>query len=287
MVEKTINIMGGEYYFYLNLKDIKFEIEISNFIIEQTNRLVNIFNFFDKKSSLSILNSKKKIENVDELIFLINESLKFYELSKGRFNIFLGNQILSRKLNSEKNLNNINKKINLNKIISINKNRNKIEILDENYSIDLGGIAKGFIIDEVLNLTNKKYKKQIIDILIDARGDMVFFGKNKKTVEIENPFNENLGFEEFTIKSGSVITSGHNKQKFKFGSHILGEKNDILTITLKSNLKKCYELDAIGTFLIQLKSTEVLEKIEFKKIFEDIECILILNNGKVLKSSFW
>lgn len=110
MVEKTINIMGGEYYFYLNLKNIKFEKEISNFIIEQTNRLVNIFNFFDDNSSLSILNFKKKIDNIEELFFLINESLKFYELSKGGFNIFLGNQILSRKLNSDEYLSDTYKK---------------------------------------------------------------------------------------------------------------------------------------------------------------------------------
>ena len=64
-------------------------------------------------------------------------------------------------------------------------------------------------------------------------------------------------FENVLVKKGSIITSGHNRQYFKKGSHIVGFESDILCITLKSEKTKTYILDMLGTYLIQLKSKEV------------------------------
>jgi len=282
MAYEIINLMGGEVYYYLNNKSESLKKEIFEYMIKETQRLVGIFNFFDKDSYLSILNSKREIKFQKEIAFLLEESLKLFQISKGQFNVFNGENILQRKKNKK-----VNSSFEL-EIKSIFKiTQDKITLLSPKVLIDMGGIAKGYIIDMVLEKTIRKYGSEIIDILIDARGDMVCFGKNKKEVEIENPFLEEESFESIVLKKGSIITSGHNKQIFKGGSHIVGEKSDVLTISLKSEKKKCYLLDALGTYIIQLNSEEILEKIEFDKYYEDIECLLVLENGKILRSSFW
>lgn len=282
MIEKNIEIMGGDLYLYILSKDQTIDEEIADFIIDKIKDLVDVFNFFDKKSLLSTLNVKRKIPFNDDIDFLLKESIRFKEISNNKFNVFLGKQIRNRKLDLLDSKFDKNIKGNFFEIGEEN-----ISLLNPNIIVDLGGIAKGYIIDKALELALEKYSKIIIDVLIDARGDIVCYGKNKKVIEIENPFNEDIFFAKINLKNGSVITSGHNKQKFKNGSHIIGDKTDILTITLISNSKKCFELDALGTYLIQLSSYEVMEKIEFDDIFKDIECLLILNDGSVLKSGFW
>ncbi len=281
MVNKIFNLMGGEIYFNILLKDKSKENEVLNFALNDMKRLIKIFNFFDNKSSISKLNKFNKIKIDLDLKYLLLESIKFYKYTNGKFNVFLGKNIEKRK----NNLNFEDNKIDINNIINFDYNEIKIE--NENINLDLGGIAKGYIIDKVLENIIKKYKKDIIDIVIDARGDMVFFGKTNKLIEVENPFNNENHVSLIEIKTGSIITSGHNKQYFDFGSHIIGNETDILTITLKSNIEKCYRLDVLGTYFIQLNSSEVLEKIEFENENENIECLLILKNGKILKSSFW
>jgi len=285
-MENNIKIMNGIVNFFIYAKNKKIEKEIFEFCKKEIVRLVNIFNFFDKKSALSILNKNKKVVYSFELDFLLKESIKAYELTNGFFNIFLGKQIEERKKNKkEKNFDIFNFK-NVENLISSDKK--SIYFNSNNLKIDLGGIAKGYIVDELIGLVKKKFKTSLRKILINARGDIGVFSKDKPfKIGVENPFNLDRDADFIELKSGNLITSGHTKQFFKGGSHILGNKSDILTITLISEKENCYMLDLLGTYFTQLSSQEVLELIDFKERFKNIECFIILENGKVLKSSFW
>lgn len=274
--------MAGELYIQINSKHENLEEDILNFCFKNIETLVNKLNFFDSKSLLSKLNNTKKIDYDKDISFLIQESIKLYQKSLGKFNIFLGEEILKRKQNLD---NKTNKKIYINKIIKIDNQ--SISILDNNIKIDLGAIAKGYIIDQALKNTKQNFSKINFDIIIDARGDIIISGREKIEIEVENPFNSQISFEKITLNKGSIITSGHNRQKFKFGSHIVGNQNDIFTITLVSKKEPIYKLDALGTWFSLEKSHKVLELLEFDLDFENIQALLILKNGKILKSSFW
>lgn len=283
MVEQVVNIMGGELYVYVLSKDKDKEFEILAFFLYKIAELVDIFNFFDKSSLLSRLNRERSIPYQEDLAFVLKKSIELKVFSENKFNVFLGQQIKERKLGLDTNYSLID--INFNDFVKITNST--IFLSDPNFIIDLGGIAKGYILDRALELALEKYPGIIEDVLLDARGDIVCFGKHKKNIEVENPFDENISFSEISLDSGSVITSGHNKQKFKNGSHIIGSQTDILTLSLASKTRKCFELDALGTYLMQLSSQEVLEKIEFDDYYKDIDCLLILSDGNVFKSSFW
>ena len=43
----------------------------------------------------------------------------------------------------------------------------------------------------------------------------------------------------------------------------------------------------LGTYLIQLKSKEVVNLVEFDKFFKNIDCLIILKNGKIIRSVSW
>ncbi len=293
-MKKIKKLMGGEVLIEVMHDSKTLSNEIINYGFNFIKELISIFNFYDKNSSLSILNQKREIEYNYELAFLIKKSIEIYDYTNGHFNIFLGNENIKRK--SDKRLpgktrenpgvlkNTKNKKINPNKLISIIKN--KIKLNDDSVKIDLGGIAKGYIVDRTIEEIKSKFKWKKFGIYIDARGDIAFNLREKIKAGIENPFDNNYLVEFLKIKKGALITSGHNKQYFKSGSHIVGDENEILSITLVSEKMKCYELDFLGTYLAQLKSEKVLHLLEFDNYLKDVEGFLILKNKKILKSSF-
>lgn len=285
MIDKTYNLMGGEVYAYIESDNKNIENEILDFTYQTLIELISIFNFYDKNSTLSKLNSNKVISYNEELVYIIKKSLKLYEQTKGNFNIFLGNETSARKTNQKEKEKTRTQKINPSKLLSITNE--EIILNEKTLTIDLGGIAKGYIVDRAIEITKDKYKNQLDTILIDARGDIKILGKNDFKIEIENPFNPDISFEFIKLKNASIVTSGHNKQKFSDGSHIIGKPTDIYTITLVSKEIACHILDALATYFILLPSEKTIKLLEFNDDFKDIEALIVLNNGKVLKTSFW
>ena len=276
--------MGGELYINIVSKDTSLENEIFDFIVQSIDSLIDVFNFFDENSLISTLNEKRVVPFHSDLAFVLTKSFEFNSMSGGIFNICLGKESRKRKADGVVDNDRIPNRRNEN---SIQITPDEITLIDSACDLDLGGIAKGYIIDKALELVIKRYGDLISDVFLDARGDCVTFGKGDKLIEVENPFDSSISFSKINLPSGAVITSGHNKQKFADGSHIIGNYSDILTISLYSPERKCFELDALGTYLLQLHSSEVLEKIEFDPYYSSIECLIILENGDVFRSAFW
>ena len=276
--------MGGELYINIVSRDASLENEIFDFILQSIDSLIDVFNFFDEHSLISTLNDKRVVPFQSDLAFVLTKSFEFNSFSDGAFNICLGKESRKRKSDGVVDHGVILTRRNED---SIQITPDEITLVDSGCDLDLGGIAKGYIIDRALELAVKRYGAVLSDAFLDARGDCVAFGKSDKMVEVENPFDSSISFSKINLPSGAIITSGHNKQRFADGSHIICHYSDILTISLYSPERKCFELDALGTYLLQLHSSEVLEKIEFDPYYSSIECLIILENGDVFRSTFW
>jgi len=140
-------------------------------------RLQNIFNFFDKKSELSILNLKRDLIVSDDLHYVISKALKLSEITKGNYDITLGKNILQRK--KGENISIIggsykDVKVECKRIIL-----NKKDLL-----IDLGSIAKGYITDKIAEFLKLH---GIEEGMIDSRGDILLFGDYEPIIEIQDP----------------------------------------------------------------------------------------------------
>ena len=144
---------------------------------EEALRLHKIFNFYDSSSELSILNKTRSIKASNELFGVLKETLKYSKISQGLYDVSLGKHFLQRKLGKP--------------LTAINCSFEDIELKDTiirlnnpEVLVDLGSIAKGFIVDSMIAVMESH---GLISGFIDARGDMRVFGSHDEIVEVQHP----------------------------------------------------------------------------------------------------
>lgn len=239
-------------------------------VLEQTYaealRLQKIFNFFDKRSELSILNYKRKLKVSPELLSVIKNALPFSKLTNGKYDISLGKRIINRKNNKDD--------IKLQSSYEGIKIRgNKIILLHPDIFIDLGSIAKGYITDrlgEFLKL------KGINEFLIDSRGDIIVSGKSVHIIGIQHPRDSEKNLFSIKLKNQAVATSGDYNQSYKnfSNSHIINS-NDIISLTIVAPTLE--EADVYSTALFVSNEKERSNLIKHNK---DIKILMIKKDLK-------
>lgn len=159
-----------------------------------------------------------------EILKMIKTSVEYSKLSDGAFDITLGPIINlwgigtdNERLPSDEEIKGKLPLVGYDKI-SINENDSSIMLQKEGMAIDLGGVAKGFAVDEVLKI----YKKYKIDNgLINLGSSSIYaVGKNKENkdwaVGIKHPRNEDpneyLGI--IKLSNESLSTSGDYERFF-------------------------------------------------------------------------
>ena len=245
-METCINkrLFGSEISFILDDVDEN----LCNDIIEEAYgeglRLQNIFNFYDEKSELSLLNRKRKLAVSKELLEVLKMALEMCKKTNGKYDITLGKQFKQRKLGNQ-----VEKVGCSYKDIIISGN--KVELLNPDVQVDLGSIAKGYITDKMAEII---INNGIISGLIDSRGDIRIFGERE--IEIQHPRDKNKEIGTIKLKDCGVATSGDYKQYDKSfdKSHIINQKDNISVTTVSSRLA---EADLYATALFVIPEKEV------------------------------
>jgi thiamine biosynthesis lipoprotein len=245
-------MFGDSVDFILKNSDPFFLNEIVSDSYSEGLRLEKIFNFYDSKSELSILNQKRKLKVSKELLELIKLGTKYSKLSKGEYDITLGKSIQGRKT-SGANL----KFESSYKDIKIKGNLVELNSLDA--LIDLGSIAKGYIVDKMVEVL---IHQGIESGLINGRGDIRVFGNQEQIIGIQDPRQKNKILKTIRLKNCSVATSGDYKQYVKSfeNSHIVNNK-DVISVTVIA--KSLTEADLFATLLFVCDKTlreEILQK---------------------------
>jgi thiamine biosynthesis lipoprotein len=245
-------LMAGEIEFHLHNVNPAIGSEILEETYIEALRMQKIFNFYDSLSELSVLNKKRTIIASKELLEVLRIALDFCKKTNGAYDISLGKAILERKSGktvSKQSCSYKNIKIIENTIIFDNK-----DVL-----IDLGSIAKGYILDKLSEyLQNIGVKEG----LINCRGDIRVFGNKKELILIQHPRDKDKIITSFKIKESGIATSGDYNQYFgSFNkSHILGKK-DLISVTVIA--PTLTEAEVFSTSLI------VLEKSKREKLIRD------------------
>ena len=239
-------------------------------------------------SDVSKLNSSKDYVKVSkDTRKIVKRALYYGDLSGGKFDItlcpvinlwdFEGTSLPDKKEISEalKNVDYHSVKINGDSIALCGK------------KIDLGGIAKGYIADEILKFLNKKNVKSGI---INLGGNILVFGERTFDIGIKTPFSENGISATLRLKNKSVVTSGVYERYIKKGDkiyhHILNPKTgyaaetDLYSATIIGN--NSLDCDALATVCILLGKQKAAELIESTK---DTEAVFIDKNQKVTHTS--
>lgn len=279
--------------FEIKIERVKNSEEILNQAFKLAKELEEKLSIFKEESEISKLNRYKKYNVSPETIDVIKKSIYISQITNGAFDITCKPIIDLYKQKSKENRMPTNEEINevLKKVgwkkIKINGN---MIILCNNAEIDLGGIAKGFIVDKVYEFLKSKGIKNGI---INAGGDIYCWGINPEgknwKIGIENPFEQGEIIESFKITNKGIATSGNYKRYLKIKDkkigHIVNPKTGLpieeIPVSVTVIASNCTVADGLATGIFVIGVEKGLKLVNNLK---NVECLIIDKERKIYKS---
>ncbi len=260
-------------FFYLGtVIDIKI-FEGPDLLDSIEDKILSYDNLFNRKVETSdtyILNEKGTHKVHKDTLKLIETSVKYSKMSDGYFDITI-NPIVNLwnigtdnpRRPSDNEIESALKSVDY-KNISIN---NDVVTLNNSATIDLGGIAKGFIADDIAEFKRKQGVKKAI---INLGGNVYVIGNSPKekpwNIGVKDPFNGDVLLKVMG-EDMSVVTSGVYERFFeengKLYHHIFNPftgypmDNEFLSLTVVS--PHSIDGDALSTALFNLGPEKAFE----------------------------
>lgn len=218
--------------------DIK-KSDIEQKVIQEIRTLEQELSYYKKGSYIDQINHADPFQQITvsaDICQLIKQAKAFTPLTEGRFDVtykssgILWDQgVLPSHLEIERHL----KKINID-LLDIDCTQNQISVKQKGVLIDLGGIAKGYLIDRTATLLKKNGVNHFI---INYGGDLLVCGQkgiNRWQVGIKNPKNpleylEILKLDHHQKEGCTGVATSGDYERFvtidgKQYSHILNPK---------------------------------------------------------------
>lgn len=250
-------------------------------------------------SEISKINNAggEPVEVSDETAGLIEEGIKYGDISDGQFDITIASatDLWNFTDNEEKILpdpDELAEAVTHIDYHCIKVEGNTVTLTDPEARIDLGGIAKGYIADRL-----KEYLKDegIEHALIDLGGNMLTLGRrydgNDFRIGIQKPFADTgTAMAVVSVNDKSVVTSGDYERYFEKDGviyhHILDPdtgypvQNDLDQVTITSD--QSVDGDALSTTCFAMGLEDGLELI---RSLDGIEAVFVTKDGEMHTSS--
>lgn len=295
-------------YFYLGTVN---EITLFNIKKSQSEQILSkcdeILRDIENKMSDTIVSSDvSKINNnagsfvkvSSDTFFVIEEAIKYSNLSNGNFDITIGpisdlwaigteDARIPSKEEIQKYLNLVNYKN-----ITLNKNDSSIKLEKDNMKIDLGAIAKGYAADVIANYLKSN---NVNSAIINLGGNVYTIGNKSNnepfTVGIQDPtMPRGNSIGNIKVSNKSVVTSGiyerYIESENKIYHHILNPSNgypfdnELSSVTIISD--KSISCDALSTSAFGLGLESGLNLIES---IDNVDAIFITKNKEIYLTS--
>lgn len=246
-------------------------------------------------SDISRINAAagSSVDVSDTAIELLKKGIEFGELTDGAFDITIAPlvELWDVKNNpgnipSEADIADALSHVNYKNIVIVG---NTVRLTDPKAAIDLGGIAKGYMADQL-----KEYllHEGVTSAIINLGGNVLTIGEKPNgtafNIGIQKPFDEqNATITSVSVKDSSVVTSGSYERYFKLDDtiyhHILNTEtgfpcnNGLLSVTILS--EKSIVGDALSTACFALGLEEGQKLIES---LEDIDAIFVTQDYEII-----
>lgn len=216
-----------------------------------------------KNSDIYLLNKNAGVESVSvdkETLYVIEKGIDHYELTDGNFNIAIGSLINLWGIGKDNPKVPPKEKIleameNTN-IESISIKDESVFINDSNVRLDLGGIAKGYAVDEAIRVLKES---GITSGLVNFGGDVYALGNRDDgkawTVGIQDPEDDSSWILSVPVTDKSIVSSGDYERYFieegERYHHILDPKtgyparNELRSVTIISEFS--IDADVLST----------------------------------------
>lgn len=301
-IQEVRCFLGCEISLVLFSRDSDWAARVVSGAFERISELESVLSKFKQDSDISQLNQVQSGEaRVSPHTFkVIEEAASFGSLTNGAFDIT--SEPLLRLWEGAEERDSLPSKEEIQRALSLvgfgclelNMGKSVISFAQEGMRVDLGGIGKGYIIDEVVRFLKSC---RIPSGLVDAGGDLSAFGENpergKWIVGLRNPLEPGSLLGYFQIPCGSVVTSGNYMRYFtiqgKQYSHIIDPRTgqpvneDLLSVTVLA--PDTMTADALATSVSVLGVEEGVDLIESRP---DTEALIITRQSEkltILKSS--
>ncbi|PHS35148.1 MAG: thiamine biosynthesis protein ApbE [Alkaliphilus sp.] len=275
--------------------------ELMTEIIEKISIIEKAMSRKLKDSEISQINRQAGISPVkvsEETFFIIDKAIQFAKLSNGKFDPTLGPVIElwgigteAAKVPDSKELSKVLSKVDFRKI-QLDKKEQTVFLELEGMALDLGGIAKGFVADAVIELLREN---KINNAMLNLGGNVFAYGEKDNgepwKIAIQNSFNQrNSYFAYVEIVDKSVVTSGSYERYFEENGlayhHIFDAvtgfpvQTEVVSVTVIA--ASSTDADALSTILFALPIAEGIALVEK---LEGIECIYVTEDNKIYLSS--
>lgn len=293
---KKYQLMGGEFQFLCFPQNYFTKEEVINLFDEayaEVKRIEVKFTDFHPGyfNQINYNAGKSPVEVDDETLFLLNESLNISKISKGTFDISFASighlwresKDQNKTLDQETIRNHL-KYIDY-KLIEINQEKKTVFLPHSKMRIGLGGIGKGYAVDQVYNLFINKglynfYINGAGDIRVHSRAD----APRRWRIGIRNPLSDNpkksVGIIQ--IDSGAIASSGgyiHNVNGDKFNNHIIHPKTGISNKEIIASTvlaKDAINADTSATILMNMNKKDAIDYLNERDLYGLVFC----NEGK-------
>jgi FAD:protein FMN transferase len=226
--------MGSPLNITLYANDSVKALQIASEAYKIADSLNLIYSDYLENSELNLLSKKAGTNEFTKvspaLWHILNLSIKASKQSKGAYDITVGSIVkLWRKARKEKVL--PEKNILKNRLqsvsyqyITLDSTTQSVKLLQSNTQLDLGGIAKGYVAQVIVDFC---VKEGIEKVLVDAGGDLAMATQRDKPwkIGISIPNSEELIPRYLVLQNQAVATSGNMYQYVEIGgkkySHIV------------------------------------------------------------------
>ncbi len=269
---------------YSENEDVLFDAEA------EIKRIENLLDRGNENSEIYKINNSKIADISDETANLLRNAKLISERTNGAFDIsiapvidlwgFYGNEFnVPSDDDIKSSLENIGYE-------NIQLDGNKV-ILPESFSIDVGGIGKGYTSDKISELLKRKGVKSAI---ISLGGNVQTIGKKNDgslwTVGIADPKNKSRHIGKLKVSDKAVITSGGYQRYFKQDGIIYHHIIDPNTgMSANSGLASVTIISDSGTLADGLSTSLFVmgldKSIELWRNSKDFEAVLVDDNGSV------
>lgn len=262
----------------------------------EMNRIDALMSPYIEQSELAKVNRDAAVKEVkisSELFNLLQRSIEFSEMSNGAFDITFASvghlyNYRESKRPSEQKIGQHLDAINY-KNIKLNETQQSVFFSHPNTKIDLGGIAKGYAVDNSIKILSDC---KIKNALVTAGGDSRILGnKNGRpwVMGVRHPRDKTKVVVSIPLNDSAISTSGDYERYFiedgKRYHHIIKPStgksvSHSWSVSVLAN--DSLTSDALSTTLFVLGTEKALQLINSLK---DIEAIVIDANGKMFYSS--
>jgi len=298
-IEETQSLMGT-YVTIIVFSDEETASEAINAAFARIKEIEGIASIFDEKTEVFRLNRDGYLDNPsDELLELLRASLDYNRLTEGSFDITCQPLLelweydldadtqfweLDKAIQEEK----INKILGLVDSDSIVIEDNKIYFKTDGMQITLGGIAKGYAVDEALEVIKGKGIKHA---LVNAGGDIGTLGTKPNgelwNIALVNPDDSSQSLATFKVSDRAIATSGNYERYFdpqKKVHHIMDPETGYsatgcISVTILAENSLAADSLATGVFVMGVESG-----MELVESLDDVEC-LIVDSDRVIHGS--